>query len=92
MGRHTNKLTQMLLDDESAKQEFVELMKKYNCSFDVYEHIKKNGFRGIRFYAGYQSMCHVIRRLGFKGARRGRKPTRPYVIAHTGLRWSNIEN
>jgi hypothetical protein len=31
MGRHTNKLTQMLLDDESAKQEFVELMKKYNC-------------------------------------------------------------
>jgi hypothetical protein len=92
MGRHTNKLTKILLEDESAKQEFVELMKKYNCSLDVYEHIKKNGFRGIRFYAGYQSMCHVIRRLGFKGARRGRKPTRPNVIENTGLRWSNIEN
>jgi len=87
MGRHTNKLTQMLLDDESAKQEFIELMEKYNCSFDVYEHIKKNGFRGVSFYAGYQSMCHVIRRIGFR-AMRGRKPTRPYVIAHTGSRYS----
>ena len=86
MGRHTNKLTKMLLEDESAKQEFVELMEKYNCSFDVYEHIKKNGFRGVRFYARYQSMCHVIRRIGFR-AMRGRKPTRPNVIAHTGSRY-----
>jgi hypothetical protein len=86
-GRKCNDLTKLLLSDESAKQEFIELMNRLNCSMDVWDHIRKNGFRGVRFYYGYQTICILIRRLGFK-AMRGRKATRPYVVATTGSRFS----
>ena len=84
-----NPLTKLLLEDEVAKQEFIQLMNQFNCSFDLYEHIKKNGFRGIRFYNGYQTMCHIIRRIGFMG-RRGRKPIRKEAIPHTESRYYPI--
>lgn len=85
-GKPVNPLTKLLLSDESAKQEFISLMNRLDCSWDVWDHIKKNGFRGINYCGGYQTMCHVIRRLGFM-ARRGRKATRPHVVATTGSRF-----
>lgn len=85
-GRPVNRLTKLLLEDESAKQEFIQLMHQFNCSFDLYQHIRKNGFRGIAFYGQYQTFCHVIRRIGFLG-RRGRKPTRPEAVPYTGSRY-----
>lgn len=90
MARHTNALTKLLLEDESAKQEFIQLMNKLNCSRDLYIHIEKNGFRDMRFFGQYQTFCHVIRRIGFRAVR-GRKATRPHVIATTGSRYYTQE-
>lgn len=85
-GKPGNALKKLLLSDESAKLEFIELVNRLDCSYDVWDHIRKNGFRGVRFDYGYQTMCHIIRRLGFS-ARRGRKATRPHVVATTGSRY-----
>jgi hypothetical protein len=70
-GRPTNKLLQFLLDDEEAKKKFIELMSELGSARDLYYYFQKNTFYGNKYYLSWQTICNVIRRLGFKG-RRGR--------------------
>jgi hypothetical protein len=71
MGRHINPLLQLLLTDEEAKKKFIELMNGSASARDLYYYFQKNTFYGNKYYLSWQTICNVIRRLGFKG-RRGR--------------------
>lgn len=64
MGRHTNKLEQLLIDDPSAMKEFTDLSNQYKSTRALYNHLRTSGFRGNKFYQGYQVLSYIVRRLG----------------------------
>ncbi len=64
MGRHMNKLEQLLLNDPSAMKEFTDLSNHYRSTKALYDYLKTTGFRGTKFYQGYQVLTYIVRRLG----------------------------
>lgn len=86
MARHTNKLLQHLLKNESSKRDFVELVQKTNSNRRMEKLLKEGAFENTTWYVSSQTVGNIMKRLGYKG-RRGRKPTRPQVIDNTGPRW-----
>jgi len=75
MGRHTNPLLQLLLNDEEAKKKFVEIVCQYGTSRGLWDYFQINTFYGEDYsHLRRQTLLNIIRRLGFRG-RRGR-PTR----------------
>lgn len=87
MARHTNKLLQYLLDNESSQKDFVELVQKTNCNRDMAKLLREGEFENTKWYVSGQTIGNIMKRLGYKGMR-GRKPTRPQVIDTTGPRWT----
>ena len=86
MGRHTNKLLQHLLDNESSRKYFIELVQKTSNNREVAKFLEE-GFENTKWYVSGQTVNNIMKRLGYEG-KRGRKPTRPHVIDNTGPRWS----
>ena len=86
MGRHTNKLLQYLLDNESSRKYFIELVQKTSNNREVAKFLEE-GFENTKWYVSGQTVNNIMKRLGYEG-KRGRKPTRPHVIDNTGPRWS----
>jgi hypothetical protein len=64
MGRHMNKLEELLLNDPSAMKEFVNLSNHYRSTRALHGHLKTIGFRGEKFHQGYQVLTYIVRRLG----------------------------
>jgi hypothetical protein len=87
MGRHTNKLLQHLLDNESSKKDFIELVQKTSNNRDVSKFLEEGKFENTKWYVSGQTVNNIMKRLGYEG-KRGRKPTRPQVVDNTGPRWS----
>jgi hypothetical protein len=87
MGRHTNKLLQHLLDNESSRKYFIALVQKTSNNWDVAKLLQEGKFENTKWYVSGQTVNNIMKRLGYEG-KRGRKPTRPYVINNTGPRWS----
>ena len=75
MGRHTNKLEQLLLEDANALKEFTYLANQSKTTRALWDHLRIQGFRNEKFYQGYQVLAYIVRRLGLskaKGSKRGR--------------------
>ena len=87
MGRHTNKLLQHLLDNESSKKDFIELVQKTSKNRDMANLLEEGKFENTKWYVSGQTVNNIMKRLGYEG-KRGRKPTRPQVVDNTGPRWS----
>jgi len=87
MGRHTNKLLQHLLDNESSKKDFIELVQKTSKNRDMANLLEEGKFENTKWYVSGQTVGNIMKRLGYEG-KRGRKPTRPQVVDNTGPRWS----
>ena len=87
MGRHTNKLLQHLLDNESSRKYFIALVQKTSNNWDVAKLLEEGKFENTTWYVSGQTVSNIMKRLGYEG-KRGRKPTRPHVIDNTGPRWS----
>jgi len=64
MGRHTNKLEQLLSEDVSALKEFIDLANRYKTTKALWDHLRTQGFRNEKFYQGYQVLTYIVRRLG----------------------------
>lgn len=74
MARQTNEF-EMLLYDVSVKTEFLELMNQYKTIKSLWRYLRVEGFKGQKFYWGYQVLAKMMRRLdlGVRGkGRRGR--------------------
>jgi hypothetical protein len=71
MGRHINPLLELLLNNEEAKQKFIELMHELGSARGLYYYFEENAFYGNRYYLTRQTINNIIKRLEFKG-RRGR--------------------
>lgn len=87
MGRHTNKLLQRLLDNESSKRDFLDLVQKTSSNWKMSKLLREGQFENTTWYVSGQTVGNIMKRLGYKG-RRGRKPTRHQVIDNTVPRWS----
>jgi len=87
MGRHTNKLLQHLLDNESSKKDFIVLVQKTSNNWDMAKFLREGKFENTTWYVSGQTVGNIMKRLGYEG-KRGRKPTRPQVVDNTGPRWS----
>jgi hypothetical protein len=81
MGRHTNKLEQLLLEDPNALKEFTDLANQYKTTSALCDHLRSRGFRNEKFNFRYQVLARIVRNLGIsktKGSRRGR-PINPLL-------------
>ena len=73
MGRHTNELLRVLLDDPSKKDAFIQLVNNLGAAHHVREYLRSNEVFGKRYHFSTPTVRGIIRRLGFSG-RRGRTP------------------
>jgi hypothetical protein len=87
MGRHTNRLLQHLLDNESSKRDFIELVQKTSSNWEMAKFLREGKFENTTWYVSDQTVNNIMKRLGYEG-KRGRKPTPPQVVDNTGPRWS----
>jgi len=87
MARHTNKLLQHLIDNESSKRDFVDLVQKTSSNWEMAKLLTEGKFENTTWYVSGQTVGNIMKRLGYQG-KRGRKATRPNVVANTGLRWT----
>lgn len=65
MARHTNEF-EVLLYDVSVKKEFLELMNQHKSIRSLWKHLRNEGFKGQKFYWGYQVLTKMVRRLDLK--------------------------
>ena len=72
MARHTNEF-EALLYDISVKKEFLELMNQHKSIKSLWRHLRNEGFKGQKFYWGYQVLSKMVRRLDLRGRGKGNR-------------------
>ena len=86
MARHTNKLLQHLLENESSKRDFVELVQKTNSKRDVALMLRNGEFENTTWYVSGPTVGNIMKKLGYHG-NRGRPPSKPQSTGQEYPRW-----
>ena len=86
MARHTNELLKHLLENESSKRDFIELVQKIKSNWNMAKLLREGQFENTKWYCSRQTVGNIMKRLGFYG-RRGRPATKPESIATEPNRW-----
>lgn len=86
MARHTNKLLQHLLENESSKRDFVELVQKTNSKRDVALMLRNGEFENTTWYVSGQTVGNIMKKLGYYG-NRGRPPIKSRSTGQEYPRW-----
>lgn len=86
MARHTNKLLQYLLDNESSKKDFIELVQKTKSNWNMAKMLREGKFENTTWYVSYQTVGNIMKKLGYFG-RRGKPASKPNSIAIEAPRW-----
>ena len=86
MARHTNKLLQHLLENESSKRDFVELVQKTNSKRAVSLMLRNGEFENTTWYVSGQTVGNIMKKLGYHG-NRGRPPKKPRSTVYETPRW-----
>lgn len=75
MGRYANEFELMLMDTSNRK-EFTDLVNQHKTMKSLWRHLRDQGFKGQKFYWGYQVLGNLMRRLDL-GVRSKGKRGRP---------------
>jgi hypothetical protein len=86
MGRPTNKLLQLLLADEEAKKEFIELVQNHGDKWTTSKYLEDSKFRNTKWFVSAQTIGNIMKRLGFVG-RQGKPARKPESTAKEQNRW-----
>lgn len=79
MGRHTNKFELMLMDTSNQK-EFIELVNQHKTTKSLWKYLREQGFKGEKFYWGYQVLGNLMRRLDLGVRGKGKRgPTNLFL-------------
>lgn len=72
MGRYTNEFELMLMDTSNRK-EFTELVNQHKTMKSLWRHLRDQGFKGQKFYWGYQVLGNLMRRLDLGVRSKGKR-------------------
>jgi fructose-1-phosphate kinase PfkB-like protein len=86
MARDTNKLLQHLLNNESSKKDFIELVQKTKSNWDMAKLLREGKFENTTWYVSYQTVGNIMKKLGYVG-RRGKPATKLESIAKEKPQW-----
>lgn len=87
MARHTNELLQHLLDNESSKRDFVELVQKTKSNWNMAKLLREGEFENTKWFVSYQTVGNIMKNLGYVG-RRGKPATKPDSVSQEPPRWT----
>jgi len=86
MARHINELLKHLLENESSKRDFIELVQKTKSNWNMAKFLREGKFENTKWFVSYQTVGNIMKKLGYVG-RRGKPATKPESIATESNRW-----
>ena len=86
MARHTNRLLQHLLDNESSRKDFIELVQKTTSKWNIVKLLREGRFENTTWYISCQTVGNIMKKLGYVG-RRGRPVSKPDSTTTELPRW-----